>query len=103
MPAEASRFTVTFLCHIHNVGNDKGNESCRQQGAKRATARAARAIAKVMRVVGDEEGEGQCDGDGNKGGGLVMVTVTVTKMAKNRWQASYGKGDGNNGVEQQRG
>jgi len=33
-------------------------------------------------VVGDEEGEGQCDGDGNKGGGLVMVTVMVTKMAK---------------------
>ncbi len=39
-------------------------------------------IAKAMRVVGDEEGEGQCDGDGNKGGGLVMVTVMVTKMAK---------------------
>ena len=82
MPAEASWLTVTFLCHIHNVGDDKGNESCRRQGAKRATARAARAIEKAMRVVGDEEGEGQCNGDGDKGGGLVMMTVMVTKMAK---------------------
>ncbi len=47
---------MTFLCHIDDVGDGKGDKSCRQRGAKRATARAARARAMVMRVVGDEEG-----------------------------------------------
>jgi hypothetical protein len=54
------RCTATFLCHIDDVGDGKGDESCRQRGAKRAKARAARAMttATAMRVVGDVEGEG---------------------------------------------
>ena len=66
MPVEASRCTANYLYHIDDMGDGKGYESCRQRGGKRATARAARAMATAMRVVGDEEGEG----------GKAMVTAT---------------------------
>ena len=58
MPVEASRCTANYLYHIDDMGDGKGYESCRQRGGKRATARAARAMATAIRVVGDEEGEG---------------------------------------------
>jgi hypothetical protein len=58
LPTETSRCTTTFLCHINNVGDGKGDECCRQRGVKRATARAKMAMTTAMRVVGDEEGEG---------------------------------------------
>jgi len=56
-------------CHINDVGDGECNESVRQQGVKRATARvarAARAMVTAMRVVGDEKGKG----------GKAMVTTT---------------------------
>ncbi len=65
-PAAASRCTATFLCHINNVGDGEGDESGRRGGAQRVTAREARAMATVMRVVDDEEGEGD----------KAMVTAT---------------------------
>ncbi len=40
-------------------------------------------MAMVMRVAGDEEGNGdggKSDGDGNKGGGQAMATVTKRVM-----------------------
>ena len=55
-----------LFCHIDDVGNGKCDESGRQREAKRATARAARAMVAAMRVVGDEEVEGS----------RAMVTTT---------------------------
>jgi hypothetical protein len=58
--------TATFFCHINDVGDGECDESDRRRGAKRATARAARAMVTAMRVVGDEEGKGS----------RAMVTAT---------------------------
>jgi hypothetical protein len=46
---------------------------------KRARMRVARAMATVMRVVGNKEGNGdggKSDGNSNKGGGQAMVAAT---------------------------
>ena len=47
-PVAASRSTATFLCHIDDVGDGECDESGRRQGAKRATARVARAMVTAM-------------------------------------------------------
>ncbi len=53
------------------------------RATKRARARVAKAIATVMRVVGNEEGNGygvKSNGNGNKGGGRATVTATKRVM-----------------------
>jgi hypothetical protein len=68
---------VTFLFHIDDVGDGECDKSGRRQRAKRATARAAMVMARM--VVGNEEGGGNSgksdgDGDGDEGGGQATAT-----------------------------
>ena len=68
MPATTSQCMATFLCHIDDVGYGECDKSGRQRGAKRATARAAMAMATM--VAGDKEVDGdggKSDGDGDEG------------------------------------
>ena len=65
---------ATFLCHIDDVGYGECDKSGRQRGAKRATARAAMAMATM--VAGDKEVDGdggKSDGDGDEGGGRATA------------------------------
>ena len=65
----------TFLCHIDDVGDGKCGKSGRQQGAKRATVRAAMTMATM--VAGNKEGGGdggKSNGNGDEDGGRATAT-----------------------------
>ena len=61
-PAAALRSTATFLCHIDAVGNGECDESGRRRGAKRATARVARAMVTAMTRQSTLGGRGEGGG-----------------------------------------